>query len=153
MLEIILKLATIIRKLYWRLARPVTIGARAILVNPQGQVLLVRHRYDERWYLPGGAGKRDEAAEATLRRELREELGISEFSYAAELSEYLNQYEHKKDTITVFVIKAFTFAPTGHFEIGQWSFFDPCDLPDCVSSGTRRRIEEWLDKRAITSAW
>jgi 8-oxo-dGTP diphosphatase len=42
------------------------------------RVLFVRHTYGDRssWELPGGSLRRDEDAEAGLRREMREELGI-----------------------------------------------------------------------------
>ena len=64
-------------RIYWRIAKPVTFGVRAVVQAQDGRVLLVKHTYDKYWYLPGGAVKRGEAAEAALTRELREELGIA----------------------------------------------------------------------------
>jgi 8-oxo-dGTP pyrophosphatase MutT (NUDIX family) len=52
------------------------IRAAALIVR-DGRVLLNSLRGpDEPWMLPGGTGEFGETAEATLRRELREELGV-----------------------------------------------------------------------------
>lgn len=48
----------------------------AALIVRDGRVLLNRLRGDETWMLPGGTGEFGETAEETLRRELREELGV-----------------------------------------------------------------------------
>jgi len=48
----------------------------AALIVRDGRVLLNRLRGDDVWMLPGGTGEFGESAEATLRRELREELGV-----------------------------------------------------------------------------
>ena len=48
------------------------------IVRDGGRVLFVRHTYGDRtaWELPGGGLRRDEAPEAAVRREMREELGV-----------------------------------------------------------------------------
>jgi 8-oxo-dGTP pyrophosphatase MutT (NUDIX family) len=48
----------------------------AALIVRDGRVLLNRLRGDATWMLPGGTAEFGETAEATLRRELREELGV-----------------------------------------------------------------------------
>ncbi len=56
--------------------RPTVRGVRCTLMRG-GEVLLVRHTYgDRRWALPGGLARRGEEAQATARREMREELGL-----------------------------------------------------------------------------
>jgi 8-oxo-dGTP pyrophosphatase MutT (NUDIX family) len=46
--------------------------------DDRGRVLFVRHTYGDRasWEIPGGGRRRREAPEMTVRREMREELGI-----------------------------------------------------------------------------
>ena len=59
------------------LLRPVAFGVVGAVVDPTGRVLLVRQTYAKDWRLPGGAIGLGEAPEAALRRELREELGLT----------------------------------------------------------------------------
>jgi ADP-ribose pyrophosphatase YjhB (NUDIX family) len=53
-------------------------GVSAIVIDDEGKVLLLKHRFwkHQRWGLPGGLARRGETLSATLRRELREETGL-----------------------------------------------------------------------------
>ena len=54
------------------------VGAVGVVFDAQGRVLLVEHsfRTDYPWGLPGGWVEHAESPEATVARELREELGL-----------------------------------------------------------------------------
>ncbi|WUI03947.1 NUDIX hydrolase [Spirillospora sp. NBC_00431] len=52
-------------------------SAGALLLDPQGRVLLARPHYKPVWDLPGGVIDADESPIRTCRREVREELGIT----------------------------------------------------------------------------
>ena len=151
LLNILLK----IRRLYWRIVKPKTRGVRAILVNSDGKILLVRHKYGTGWFLPGGKSRRNEADEIALARELSEELGARDLQKMQKLGEYENKQEGKRDTIVVFMIHNFSLPRTEkkHFEIDQIVFFDPASLPKETSPGTQRRIAEWRGEKTIDGRW
>jgi len=152
-LKPILKPIHALRRAYWWVVRPTTRGVRGILRDLDGRVLLVRHTYQEGWFLPGGKARRNEPPDKALVRELREELGVVVSSDIPLLGEYLNWYEFKKDIISVFVVPTYSMEQRDHFEIAEKNFFDPQALPERTSPGTRRRIAEALGDATPTPEW
>jgi ADP-ribose pyrophosphatase YjhB (NUDIX family) len=140
-------------RVYWRITKPVTFGVRAVVARADGRILLVKHTYDKYWYLPGGAIKRGEPAEAALARELREELGIESAVIERKLGTYFSQREGKRDTIEVFVATASEMGKRQRLEIAAAGWFDPAALPEGVSPATQRRIGECLGMREIETSW
>ncbi|MEO8392398.1 MAG: NUDIX hydrolase [Chloroflexota bacterium] len=64
----------------WRFTRPhFSAGVIGVLFNSLGEVLVVEHVYHTppRWGLPGGYMDRGEAPQATIAREMQEELELS----------------------------------------------------------------------------
>src|SRR5579884_2213869 len=54
-----------------------TFGVSAIILDREGGLLLVHHTYgNPAWYTPGGLVRRHEQPNASLARELREELRL-----------------------------------------------------------------------------
>lgn len=49
---------------------------RAFIFNPEGKILLARHKKDMPWVLPGGHVEHDETLHDAMLRELAEEFGI-----------------------------------------------------------------------------
>lgn len=152
-MNLLLELALKLRRLYWRIVQPQTIGARAIVVDEHGAILLVKHKYGKGWFLPGGRVKKSENPELGMQRELKEELGITSLHTSEVLGTYTNVQEYKKDTITVYVVKQFTHTDKSHFEIESKGFFSPNNLPEDTSPGTKRRIKEYLKQQPITKTW
>ena len=64
------------RKVWWRVSRPFSLGALALVVDGEGRVLLVELSYRRGWYLPGGGVRKREGLDEAVRRELREEVGV-----------------------------------------------------------------------------
>jgi ADP-ribose pyrophosphatase YjhB (NUDIX family) len=70
------RLAHQLRLLWWRVRRPVNLGVGAIVLNNQGEVLLVRHSYLPDWMIPGGAVDWGETAVNAAIREVQEECRL-----------------------------------------------------------------------------
>jgi ADP-ribose pyrophosphatase YjhB (NUDIX family) len=64
--------------LYWLLGSKYNVGVAALIFDPAGRVLLLRHTYKGRypWGLPGGGLSRGEDTVAAIVREVREEAGL-----------------------------------------------------------------------------
>jgi 8-oxo-dGTP pyrophosphatase MutT (NUDIX family) len=144
-----------ILRIYWRIRKPITLGVRIIAVNEHGEILLVKHTYQNNWFLPGGGVKKGETFEQTIRRELIEETG-----YEADVIElfgvYNNTYEGKRDNIVVFISRNGKFVEVSKSpEIEKYEFFNPNNLPENTAKGMRRRIEEFFnsDKSSHYGIW
>lgn len=87
--------------LWWRFARPHTVGVKCV-IRDGDRVLLVRHTYGDRdcWELPGGGLRRGEAPEAGARREAREELGLEPAAWISLGTAVL--HDHKTTTLHAF---------------------------------------------------
>jgi 8-oxo-dGTP pyrophosphatase MutT (NUDIX family) len=139
--------------LQWIITRPIILGVRTLLIE-DGQVLLVKHRYQGGWYLPGGGVKRKETAEQAARRECREEVGAEIGSL--ELFGIFTQFvEYKNDHIIVFVSHDFTVTPKKDIEIEQVQYFKVNELPTDINPGNKRRIEEYMrgERRLKAGMW
>lgn len=137
----LLKLKYRVARIVWRVTKPITAGARILLIK-DNKVLLVKHTYQKELYLPGGGVKRGETFEQAIRRELMEELG-TQLSGINFFGVYNNFYEFKNDNIVVFISDNFTLSGITDNEIDSFDFFNLDELPENLSPGTRRRIEEY----------
>jgi ADP-ribose pyrophosphatase YjhB (NUDIX family) len=147
------KLLYQIYKLPWAITRPVTVGVRVMLIK-DGQVLLVRHTYQDGWFMVGGGVKRNETLEESARREAREEVE-AEIGELHLFGAYSNFIDHLSDHIVVFTCNEFKLTGKTDFEIAEARFFPMEALPEDIIPGHRRRIQEYLSKsdRLKCSFW
>jgi ADP-ribose pyrophosphatase YjhB (NUDIX family) len=140
-------------RLYWRVVKPRTFGVRAIVTSSDGLFLLVKHSYDDFWYLPGGAKKNRETAEQAIGREIAEETGLQTLRVLKKLGTYVSDREGKADTIDVFVCwtEASTLNAGDEILAVRWFAFDA--LPDEISPATLRRLNEYLENTSVASTW
>src|SRR6267154_3590960 len=61
---------------YWRFARGMTLGVRALVIDETGRIFLVKHSYVSGWHLPGGGVEAGETLTEAVARELHEEGNI-----------------------------------------------------------------------------
>jgi len=152
----VLKAGYGMRRLYAAVVRPVTLGVRALVVNDDGHVLLIRHTYAPGWFMPGGGVGRDETLEAAAARELYEEAGIRSTGDMRLVGAYANFLQLKSDHVLVYEVQEWEEAgPAPHlgFEIAEYGFFPPDALPEDTTPGTRQRLEEFFSNRRPTTYW
>ena len=145
-------------RFYWRVVKPRTLGVRAIVVDEQDRIALVRHTYADAWYLPGGGVKKGESFEAALLRELEEEIAITDARIDHILGVYHNRGEAKDDHIVIFVVRvaadaAAALAKADLGEIDEVGWFSPDRLPAGTSAATGRRIAEYKAGALGSGTW
>jgi 8-oxo-dGTP pyrophosphatase MutT (NUDIX family) len=140
---------------YWRFARGMTLGVRAVVLDPQGRVFLVKHSYVSGWHLPGGGVETGETLETALARELSEEGGITAVGPPALHGVYFNAQVSRRDHVALFVVRDFVQqgGPRHAHEIIDHGFFAPGALPPETTRGTRARLAEVLDGAARSERW
>src|SRR5512139_3601972 len=103
-----LRLAYRLLRVFWFVRRPITVGVRILLVRGDS-ILLVRHTYQDEWYIPGGGVKRGERLDQAIRREAAEEGGINPQTLNL-FGVYTSFSEYKNDHIIVFYSDDFTLS-------------------------------------------
>ena len=141
--------------LYWRLARGMTLGVRAVVLDGDNRVFLVKHSYVSGWHLPGGGVEVGEAFGEALRRELVEEGRLELTGEPALHGLFFNSHVSRRDHVAVYVVRQFKQdrPPEANREIIDCGFFDAGALPAETTEGTRRRITEVLGGHAPTATW
>ena len=131
---------------------PVAFGVAGLILDTQGRVLLVRQTYMTGWRLPGGGIGRGEPAEAALRRELKEEVGLS--GGAVRL---FGLYSRKVWWLThvtaLYVIEgaAVDFHP--NLEVRAITWARPDAPPPDTASSTARRLGELASHAEPSPHW
>jgi len=143
-----------LRRAWWFVTRPLSIGVLAIVVDEESRVLLVEQTYRSGWYLPGGGVRKREALDDALRRELREEVGVEPTAPPRLLGVYWNFAESKSDYVAVFVVEQWERRPARSFEIARDAFFAPDGFPEDASPAALRRIGELTGgKQGVFAPW
>jgi len=136
-----------------KLLNTATIGVQGIILNDNNQVLLVQHTYQKGWYIPGGGVKAGEAVVDALLRELKEEIGLTVYSEPEFFGIYHNNYKGINDYPIVYVVRNFKLELAKSNEIESMKWFSLEQLPEDISPGTRRRINEYLSHKARSKYW
>ncbi len=140
---------------YWRWQRGLTLGARGVVIDAEGRVLLVEQTYSAGWIFPGGGVEYGETIEEALRRELVEEANVELTGRPELFGIYSNWDVYPGDHVALYVVRAWhqSRVPEPNREIARTGFFAPDSLPDATTAGTRRRIAEITRSGAPTPLW
>lgn len=147
-----------VARFYWRVRRPRTLGVRAVLLDEEDRVALVRHSYVDRWYLPGGGVRKGESFEAALLRELTEEVAVANPRIERIVGVYHSRREGKDDHVVIFAVRiapgtAHALRAADAFEIEEARWFPLDRLPAATSPATVRRIAEYRTGTTGSGAW
>jgi ADP-ribose pyrophosphatase YjhB (NUDIX family) len=140
---------------YWRFARAMTLGVRALVIDGEGRIFLVKHSYVSGWHLPGGGVEAGETLVEAAARELREEGNIELTAPPRLHGIFFNSRASRRDHVALFVVRAFrqVAAPVPDHEIVAHGFFALDALPDETTASTRARITEVLGGAAASERW
>jgi 8-oxo-dGTP pyrophosphatase MutT (NUDIX family) len=141
--------------LYWRFARGMTLGVRAVVLDGETRVFLVKHSYVSGWHLPGGGVEVGETFRDALERELMEEGRIELSGEPGLHGVFFNSHVSRRDHVAVYVIRHFRQAglPEPNREIVACGFFGANALPHDTTEGTRLRIAEVLGNSQPIATW
>jgi ADP-ribose pyrophosphatase YjhB (NUDIX family) len=141
--------------LWFFVSRGMTLGVRAIVLNPEGQIFLVRHTYIRGWHLPGGGIEWGQSALSALARELEEEGNLQAEAEPELLGMFWNRHASRRDHVLVFGIRTARQSKPKQpdREIAEARFFAPDALPEGTTDGTRQRIAEWLQGAPRSEVW
>jgi 8-oxo-dGTP pyrophosphatase MutT (NUDIX family) len=141
--------------LYWRFARGMTFGVRALVLDAEGRVFLVKHSYVTGWHLPGGGVEVGETALDAMRRELKEEGNIVCDGETVLHGLFFNRHVSRRDHVAVYLVRDFhqESKPVPNREIVDCGFFDVKALPEGTTRGTRRRIDEITRDVPVSPDW
>src|SRR5262249_51501374 len=140
---------------YWRFARAMTLGVRALVLDEEGRVFLVKHSYVSGWHLPGGGVEARETIAEALARGVQGE-GNMDWGAPPQLHGlFFTDRDSRRDLVAFFVVRAFrqAAAPVPDREIVAHGFFALDALPNDTTAATRARIIEVLGGAPVSERW
>ena len=140
---------------YWRFARGMTLGVRALVIDDKGRVFLVKHSYVSGWHLPGGGVEAGETLVEAVVRDLQEEGNIDVTEPPRLHRMFFNDRDSRRDHVALFVVREFhqSAAPVPDHEIVAHGFFAIDAMPNDTTAATRARIIEVLGGAPVSERW
>jgi 8-oxo-dGTP pyrophosphatase MutT (NUDIX family) len=120
---------------------PTAMGVAGAVYDDQGRILLVKHRYNPGWRLPGGGVGRGEPPQEAVMRELAEEVGLS-----GGRCEFFGLYVRKAGwataVIALYRIRGAQLDFRPNLEIKEICYADPHSPPEGCTPAARKRLRE-----------
>ena len=141
--------------LYWRFSRPATLGVRAMVIDPQDRIFLIKHSYVDGWHLPGGGVETGETMLEALSRELAEEGNIVMSAAPRLHGVFFNKRVSRRDHVALYIVRDFRqdSIPQANHEIIGHGFYARNALPEDTSRATRARLAEVFEGTATSEIW
>ena len=135
--------------------RPMTLGARIVVTNSDGHILLLKHTYIAGWHLPGGGVERGETLHQSASKELLEECSISNTAPMKLFHIYKNANTSSLDHVALFVCGEWKQANDwkANHEIAELEFFSLEQLPESTTTQTRARLAEVFQQQPVRDVW
>jgi FlaA1/EpsC-like NDP-sugar epimerase/8-oxo-dGTP pyrophosphatase MutT (NUDIX family) len=132
-----------------------TLGARCLLLSKEESIILVKHRYQLGWHLPGGGMRPGETVKYALRREVLEEAGIEIVGEPKLHGVFLNDKISRRDHVSVYISDNFKKIPNAKisWEISECREFPIDALPSDIEPGTKNRILEAIGQSEVSEFW
>ncbi|MEJ2410110.1 MAG: NUDIX domain-containing protein, partial [Novosphingobium sp.] len=138
------RLAHWARKQVWKVWHPYLSGVCVLALDEAGRVLLVRHSYGYRcWVPPGGGMAGGEESVSTAVRELGEETGCI-LTGARQVAVVDQDLHGARNRVHIVAGRANGPAVPDLREIVDARFFDLDALPDDMRSGLPESVREWV---------
>jgi 8-oxo-dGTP pyrophosphatase MutT (NUDIX family) len=140
---------------YFRFKRPMTLGVRAVILDQDNRVFMVRHGYVPGWHVPGGGVETGETMLEALKKEAMEEGMIRIFGQPQLHGMFFNRQASPRDHVGVYVVREFEILGQRKpdYEIAEIGWFKVDALPEGTSKGTARRIAEITSGAAAGEDW
>ncbi len=149
------RLTSRLAHLSFLIMRPMTLGVRAVVIDGDDSVLLVRHSYVSGWHFPGGGVEVGETCREALARELGEEASVALEGPPLLHGVFLNAQSSRRDHVAVYLVRAFRVLGerTPDWEIEEARFFPRSALPEGPTAGARARRAELFDSAPLSDRW
>ncbi|GGD25807.1 NUDIX hydrolase [Pontibacillus salipaludis] len=138
-------------------SRPLLLpGSAVIIINEEGKLLL-QHRRDGEWGLPGGLMELGESLEDTARREVKEETGLTlgdlELLDVFSGPEYYLKLRNGDELYSITSVYV-TYNPSGNIRVDEsesidLTYFPIHELPEGLNESYWNYIHTFLEKSTL----
>jgi 8-oxo-dGTP diphosphatase len=124
------------------------VGAGALIFDPEGRILMIRHRVRNAWEYPAGGANGRESPVATCRREVAEEVGLDLPHYRLISIDFWHGMTPNGNLLFTFaheVTEAEASRVTPEpLEISDWRWVSRAEALDIIWPRLKPRMEQLL---------